>query len=149
MFLTKALGLYGFPTLFFQQFSDLVGPNTVNDCLDILNNRASIKHWNKTNIVLIPKVKNPLSVGDFRPISLCNLKYKIVTKTIANTLKVILYEIIPIAQSAFVPGRAITNNIMVGHECLHLIKNRKMGKKGLTTIKLDISKNDETLYGLT
>lgn len=140
MFPTKALRPDGYPALFFQKYWDVVGLNIIIDCLEILNNKANIKQWNKTNIVLIPKVKSPLVVGDFRPISLCNIKYKIVTKMIANRLKLILDEIISRAQSTFVPSRAITDNIMMGHECLHLIKNRKSRRKGLEAIKLDISK---------
>lgn len=63
MFPTKASGLDGFPALFYQRFWEILGPNTVNNCLNILNNNGSIESWNKTNIVLIPKVKNPKSVG--------------------------------------------------------------------------------------
>lgn len=105
-----------------------------------MNNEASIKDWNNKNIVLIPKVKKPTLVGDFRPISLCNVKYKTVTKVLANWLKIILDKTILMAQFAFIPGRVITDNIMVGHECLYILKNRKLGKSGLAAVKLDNNK---------
>lgn len=140
MFPTKALGPNGFPALFFQKYWDIVGVNTTSNCLDILNNGGSIQEWNNTNIVLIPKVANPQAGSDYRPINLCNVKYKIVTKVLANRLKIICDKIISKAQSAFTPGRLISDNIIVGHECLHAIKNTKSDKQGWVAIKLDISK---------
>ena len=79
-------------------------------------------------------------VTEFRPINLCNLLYKIMSKVLANRLKKILLEVISKAQSAFVPGRQITNNEFVAFEMMHYINMRKKGKKGIMTIKLDMSK---------
>ena len=94
---------------------------------------------NHTNIVLIPKVKTPEKMSDFRPISLCNVIYKIISKVLANRLKQILSDIISPTQSAFVPGRLITDNVLVAYETLHTMHSQKKGKKGSLALKLDIS----------
>ncbi|KAK2422548.1 hypothetical protein QL285_033075 [Trifolium repens] len=90
----KAPGPDGLPALFYQKYWNIVGTEVCKLVLDILNNSTSPKSVNNTFIVLIPKCKNPNSPKDFRPISLCNVIMKIVTKTIANRLKSILPDII-------------------------------------------------------
>ena len=73
--------------LFYQNFWHVVDDNVVSAMLEILNNGIMIPNINHTNIVLIPKVKNSEKMLDFRPISLCNVIYKIISKVLANRLK--------------------------------------------------------------
>lgn len=112
----------------------------MEECLDILNGSKSIRSWNNTNIVLIPKKSDPKDVSDFRPISLCNVNYKIVTKTIANRLKLVLKDIISESQSALIQGRSITDNIIIGHECINALRNNKVLKDNMAALKIDLSK---------
>ena len=112
----------------------------VSICLKILNREASIRDFNGTNIALIPKKKHPETLKDFRPISLCNVVYKIITKVLANRLKNILPQLISPNQSAFVSGRLIYDNIIASFEILHSISIKKLGRKGMMALKLDISK---------
>ncbi|KAL5854485.1 hypothetical protein ACOSQ4_004287 [Xanthoceras sorbifolium] len=140
MGLNKAPGPDGFHALFFQKFWNVVGEDVSSVCLKVLNGGCSIEEFNATNVVLITKVKNPERMTDFRPISLCSVIYKTVSKVMANRLKEILPHIISSKQSAFVPGRLIFDNIMVPFELLHSIKKQKKGKKGYAAIKLDMSK---------
>ena len=64
-----------------------MGDDVVIAVLDFLNNGNMLPKINHTNIVLIPKVKNPEKMSNFRPISLCNVIYKIMSKVLANRLK--------------------------------------------------------------
>ena len=66
--------------------------------------------------------------------------YRIVAKTMANRLKHILHQVISPTQSAFIPNRLITDNIIIGYECLHKIRHNKNTKNGLVALKLEISK---------
>ena len=125
---------------FFQNHWDIIGDEVCQAVLDILNSRIMLAHLNMTNIALIPKVKNPTCVTEFRPISLCNVLYKLVSKVLANRLKKIMFDIISPTQSAFIPGRLITDNILAAYETFHTMQTRLGGKKGFMVVKLDMSK---------
>jgi hypothetical protein len=96
----------------------------VHEVLAAVNTCTIPDGWNHTTIVLIPKVKVPETVSQLRPISLCNVVDKVISKMLAARLKGLLPEIISPTQSAFVPGRLITDNILVVYECFHAIKKR-------------------------
>ena len=118
--------------LFYQKFWHVAGDMVINVVLDFLNFGYMVPKINYTHIVLIPKIKSPENIFDFRPISLCNVIYKIISKVLANRLKQILPHIISLTQSAFVPGRLITNNVLVAYETLHAMHGREKGKKWLS-----------------
>ncbi|KAL9427669.1 hypothetical protein AB3S75_029786 [Citrus x aurantiifolia] len=137
---TKAPGPDGLPAAFFQKHWQAVGRGVVTTCLHILNDQGDLASLNHTYIALLPKIEKPKKVTDFRPISLCNVVYRIIAKAIANRLKLILPQIISPTQSAFIPNRLITDNVIIGYECLHKIRHSKGRRNGLVALKLDISK---------
>ena len=80
-----------------------------------------------------------MKVLDFRPIALCNILYKIISKVLANRLKKLPPQIISEFQSAFQIDKAISDNILVAFETLHHMKTKKTRKMGFMAVKLDIS----------
>ena len=116
--------------------------------LDIFHSGAMPPKLNMTHVALIPKVKRPTSVTEFRPISLCNVLYKIISKVLANRLKLILPQIIAPTQSAFISGCLISDNVLAAYETLHTMHTGMRGKKGFMAVKLDMSKTyDKVEWG--
>ena len=70
-------------------------------------------YLNETLISLIPKCQNPESLNNYRPISLCNSVYKIVSKIIVGRIRPYLNKLISPVQTAFVPGRRGTDNVLI------------------------------------
>jgi hypothetical protein len=136
----KAPGTDSMSPIFYQTFWDSIGTDVSSAVLSYLNSGSILKSINHTYITLIPKKQNPTKVTDFRPISLCNVIYKILSKILTIRLKTILPKIISKTQSAFVPGRLITDNILVAFETLQHMKTRHTSKDGFMALKLDMSK---------
>lgn len=80
-----------------------------------------LKYFNTTNITLIPKAKDPKTFSNFRPISLCNLKYKIITKAIYLRMQHLLPSIISTEQGGFFLGCETMEGALVDSEVLHSI----------------------------
>ncbi|XP_062005888.1 uncharacterized protein LOC133723072 [Rosa rugosa] len=137
---TKSPGLDGMSALFFKSFWPVVGDAVCEFCLGVLNDGKELEEFNHTLISLIPKISNPKSVTEFRPISLCSTVYKFISKTLANRLKKHLPDIISSTQSAFVPGRNIQDNVIAAFETVHSIRIKKTTQEPKMVLKLDISK---------
>jgi hypothetical protein len=136
----KSPGPDGYSASFYQKSWDLVGSDVTRAALHVLNRGSFDVGLNTTNICLIPKVAAPTQVTEYRPISLCNVLYKIKSKAIANRLKTVLPHIISQEQSAFISGRLITDNVLIAFETLHTMDTRLKGTEGFMAMKLDMSK---------
>ena len=123
----KAPGRDGLHSIFYKRFWSMLGEDLVEEVLQAINTCIMPHGWNGTTIVMIPKVQSPERVSQFRPISLCNVVYKVISKLLANRLEPFLEDIINPTQSAFVPGRLIMNNVLIAYESLHAIKNKRSG----------------------
>jgi hypothetical protein len=121
----KALGPDGMPAVFFKKYWDVVGEKLTQEVLNVLRGGQIPDGWNDTIISLIPKVEKPEKVTDLRPISLCNVVYKVVSKVLSNRLRQVLPDLITPNQSAFVPGRLISDNILVAYEITHYLLNKR------------------------
>ena len=148
MALLKAPSPDGMPPLFNQNYWSLVVDDVSKTILSYLNS-ASIPHpLNHTFITLIPKIKNPIAMFDYCPISLCNVLYKIFSKVLVNRLKTILPSIITQHQSAFTKHRLVSDNILVAFETLHSMNTHKSQKSGYMAVKLDMSKAYDRVSGV-
>ena len=96
-------------------------------------------YMNNTNIVLIPKTQGPKSIGSYRPISLCNSVYKIVSKILVGRIRPLLEQLISLCQTAFVPGQRGVDNAIVVQEIIHTM-GRTKGKGGYMALKIDLEK---------
>lgn len=94
---------------------------------------------NQTFITLIPKKNNPTVPQDYRPISLCNVAYKIVSKSLANRLKNHLPNFVSQAQSAFIAHRHISSNIIVTQEIIHSFDLKSWHHQAFL-LKIDLAK---------
>lgn len=77
---------------------------------------------------------------DVRPISLCTVLFRILSKVMANRIKKCFPSLISDKQSAFVEGRLLTDNAVMAFELNHYIKRKTQGRSGVVGLKLDISK---------
>ena len=93
-----------------------------------------------TNICLIPKMAGPNRMTELRPISLCNVGYKIISKVLCQWLKGLLPNLISETQSAFVSGRLISDNILIAQEMFHGLRTNNSCKDKFLAIKTDMSK---------
>jgi len=135
----KAPGPDGMNPFFYQKFWPVVGNDVTSMVLAILHGAKIPDGLNHTYVTLIPKKHKPTDVQDFCPISLCNVLYKLVTKVITNRLKEILPDIISQSQSAFTPGRFISDNAIVAFEVFHSMHCHS-GINGSMAFKLDMAK---------
>ncbi|XP_062075810.1 uncharacterized protein LOC133779929 [Humulus lupulus] len=136
----KSPGPDGMTPGFYQKYWPIVGSDVVTLIQEFWLTESFDDKLAFTTIVLVPKKKRPLSMLDLRPISLCNVLYKILSKVLANRLKLVIDYIISEAQSAFIPGRLITDNIMISYEIMHYMKRKSKGKHGFMALKMDMSK---------
>lgn len=135
----KAPGPDGYQPIFYQRCWDAVGSSVTKFVLDFFTTGLLPPETNDVLLVLIAKVSKPESITQFRPISLCNVLFKTITKVMVGRLKLVISKLIGPAQASFIPGRLSTDNIVLVQEAVHSMR-RKKGRKGWMLLKLDLEK---------
>jgi hypothetical protein len=129
----------GFNVKFYLATWDWIGDEVHKLVVDFFSSSLLPDKANDTHIALIPKKLVTTVPTDFRPISLCNVIYKIIAKCIANRLKPHLPDYIDPAQQAFIQGRRISDNIIVDQEISHSFQLSSW-KKNAFMLKIDLAK---------
>ncbi len=135
----KALGNDGLPAMFYKRYWATVGLTVTAAIQSFFSTGKMLKEINNTLLVLIPKNSNPSTVNHFRPISLCNTVYKVISKLLVARVRPVLDKLISPCQFAFIPGKWIAENQITIHELLHSFKRRKV-KGGFMALKIDLQK---------
>ncbi|KAL2235459.1 UNVERIFIED_CONTAM: hypothetical protein Sindi_1278100, partial [Sesamum indicum] len=139
----KAPGPDGYSSGFFKAAWPVVGQEVTKAVLEFFSISKLLKQVNSTLLVLIPKVHTPMTIGDFRPISCCNVLYKIIAKLLVQRLSVVLDKIISPCLGAFIPGRSIGDNILLAQELLTRYNQVRLPPR--CTLKVDIRKAYDTV----
>ncbi|CAN0881186.1 Transposon TX1 uncharacterized 149 kDa protein [Linum grandiflorum] len=136
----KAPGPDGLNPAFYQHFWDTMGKDISANCKGWIETSTIPAEVRATNIILLPKKPNPTNMRDVRPISLCDVRYRMVAKLLASRMRKIMPHIIPEEQSGFIQGRSIVDNVLIAFETLHALNTRRRAKHGEAALKIDISK---------
>jgi len=136
----KAPGPDSLPGMFYRHHWNTIKHTIIKTVQDFFESGHMPLNLNRTVLTLVPKVHRPESIDQYRPISLCNFAYKIISKVMANRLKCWLPTLITPEQAAFVSGRQIQDNIMVVQEVIHQFKIRSKSNKFNLILKTDMQK---------
>lgn len=134
----KTSGPDGYSVEFFISCWSVVGPEVTAAILEFFSSGKLLKQWNATTLVLIPKIQNASKVSDFRPISCLNTLYKVISKLLAGRLKEILPEVITNSQSAFLPGRLLSENVLLASELVQGYNRKNIQPRAM--LKVDLRK---------
>ncbi|KAL8140213.1 LOW QUALITY PROTEIN: hypothetical protein V2J09_006234 [Rumex salicifolius] len=109
----KALGIDGFQLIFYHRCWGGINDSVCAFIHEFFMMCCLTIETNETIIHLIGKVDTPEVVSQFRPISLCNVLYKAITKILSNRLQPIMGKVVSPMQNSFIPGCMITDNIVL------------------------------------
>ncbi|KAM1004868.1 hypothetical protein ACFX2C_005015 [Malus domestica] len=123
-----------------RHFGEMLRMRSMGLVDDLMKGSDNPNLINSTHVVLISKVPNSDSVFQFRPISLCNYSYKILSKVMANHIRPLLQELISPSQNVFIVGRQIQDNIGIAHKLFHFLKTQRTRRKFELGVKLYMHK---------
>lgn len=100
----RAPGPDGFTAIFYHTYWEEIKDDVMKEISNFFETGQMDIQLSHTNLCLIPKTYPPTGMKEFRPIALCNVSYKIITKVLVNRLKLHLDGIISENQNAFIPA---------------------------------------------
>ncbi|KAL0300285.1 UNVERIFIED_CONTAM: Retrovirus-related Pol polyprotein from type-2 retrotransposable element R2DM [Sesamum angustifolium] len=139
----KAPGPDGFSSGFYKAAWPIVGEEISKAIMDFFTTGKLLKQVNATVLTLIPKVRTPHSVADFRPISCCNVIYKVISKILVCRFREILDLLISPSQNAFIPGRLISDNVLLAQELFSGYNQCRLPPR--CALKVDLRKAYDTV----
>lgn len=122
----KAPGYDGYSSRFFKDAWEVIVEDLCEAVQDFFCTGKLLQQVNTTVLTLIPKIDQPQTMMDFRPIACCSVIYKCVSKLICSRLKCVLGSIVNEAQSAFVEGRQIVHNVMLVQKLMNQYKRENI-----------------------
>jgi len=140
----KSPGPDGYSSGFFKSTWDHIGPLVCSAIQNFFHHATLPKEICATKLILIPKVQNPQTTNEFRPISCCNVIYKCITKLIGQRIKEILPEIIHPSQGAFVKGRELLYNVLICQDLARGYKRSHISPRCM--LKIDIQKAFDSVH---
>nr|GEU28761.1 hypothetical protein [Tanacetum cinerariifolium] len=139
----KAAGPNGFTSKFFKKAWKVVGDDVCAAVREFFVSGKLLGEFNANLIILVPKLQTPLKVSDYRPILCCNVVYKCISKVVSNRLKEGLGSIVDSNQSALIPGRQISDNILLMQKFMRDYNMEKGASR--CAFKIDIQKVYDTV----
>ncbi|KAL0342521.1 UNVERIFIED_CONTAM: hypothetical protein Scaly_1914700 [Sesamum calycinum] len=128
----------GFGAVFFHTCWEIISEDVFGAVTEFFRGEKMPKGFTATTISIIPKTTNPTCCSEYRPISLCNVTNKICTKLMTIRLGHVLPKVTSLSQSGFVPGRLLSDNVLLAQELIHSLESRRPDAN--VVFKLDMTK---------
>ena len=151
----KAPGIDGYNDFFFKHTWQIIKGDIIEAVKSFFTTGKLHKAFNCTLVSLIPKAQNPETVKEYRTIACCTVVYKIISKVLTNRLHGVIQSVISDSQAGFIPGRKISDNILLAHKMVKAYTRKHISPRCM--LKVDLQKAydsvewaflEQVMYGL-